>query len=54
SSLVLSSQRFFRKNNLCLEIVAVEGCSRELTQFSDELISLKGMVHGKLLMSRVD
>jgi len=54
STLILSTQRFFRKNNLCLEIVAVEGTAQQLTKLSDEIISLKGMTHGKLIMSRVD
>jgi CopG family nickel-responsive transcriptional regulator len=50
---ILSSQRFFR-NNLCIEIVAVDGIAQKLTKLSDELIALKGMVHGKLIMSRVE
>jgi CopG family nickel-responsive transcriptional regulator len=52
--LILSSQRFFKEKNRCLEIIAVEGTSQQLTKLSDEIISLKGMVHGKLIMSRVD
>ncbi|MCL1934130.1 MAG: nickel-responsive transcriptional regulator NikR [Candidatus Azobacteroides sp.] len=51
---ILSSQRFFGKNNLCVEIVAVEGNAQNLTRLSEELISLKGIIHGKLIMSRVD
>ena len=51
---ILSSQRFFGKNNLCIEIVAVEGNAQNLTRLSEELISLKGIIHGKLIMSRVD
>jgi CopG family nickel-responsive transcriptional regulator len=51
---ILSTQRFFRENNLCLEIIAVEGNAQQLTRLSDEIISLKGVVHGKLIMSRVD
>jgi CopG family nickel-responsive transcriptional regulator len=52
--LILSTQRFFKEKNVCLEIIAVEGTSQQLTKLSDELISLKGVVHGKLIMSRVD
>ncbi len=51
---ILSTQRFFRKNNLCLEVIAVEGTAAQLTGLSDEIISLKGMIHGKLIMSRID
>jgi CopG family nickel-responsive transcriptional regulator len=54
ADLILSTQRFFEKNNLCIEIVAVDGTAQKLTKLSDELISLKGIVHGKLIMSRVD
>jgi CopG family nickel-responsive transcriptional regulator len=51
---ILSTQRFLRENNLCLEIVAVEGTAQQLTKLSDEMIALKGLNHGKLVMSRVD
>ena len=54
SLFILSSQRFFLKNNMCLEIIAVEGTSRELTALSDKMISLKGIKHGKLIMSQAD
>lgn len=54
SKKILSTQRFFRKNNLCMEIVAVEGTALQLTKLSDEMIALKGIVHGKLIMSRID
>jgi CopG family nickel-responsive transcriptional regulator len=51
---ILSTQRFFRENNLCLEIIVVDGTAQQLTKLSDEIITLKGVVHGKLIMSRVD
>jgi CopG family nickel-responsive transcriptional regulator len=54
SDLILSVQRFFGNNKLCTEIVAVDGLAQKLTKLSDEILSLKGVVHGKLLMSRVD
>ncbi|MDR2621528.1 MAG: nickel-responsive transcriptional regulator NikR [Dysgonamonadaceae bacterium] len=54
ANLVLSSQRFFQKNNLCIEIVAVEGIAQKLTKLSEEMIALKGIIHGKLIMSRVE
>ena len=54
SDRILSSQRFFGKNNLCIEIVAVEGNAESLTRLSEEIISLKGIIHGKLIMSRVE
>jgi CopG family nickel-responsive transcriptional regulator len=54
ASLILSSQRFFLKNRMCLEIIAVEGSAQELTRCSDKMISLKGIKHGKLIMSQAD
>lgn len=49
---ILSVQRFFRPQNFCLEIIAVAGTARELTHFSNEITSQKGILHGKLIMSR--
>ncbi len=54
SSFILSSQRFFLKNQMCLEIIAVEGSAQELTRCSDKMIALKGIKHGKLIMSQAD
>ena len=54
ASLILSSQRFFLKNKMCLEIIAVEGSAQELTRCSDKMITLKGIKHGKLIMSQAD
>ncbi|GHT70698.1 nickel-responsive transcriptional regulator NikR [Bacteroidia bacterium] len=54
ASHILSSQRFFLENQMCLEIIAVEGAAQELTRFSDKMITLKGIKHGKLIMSQAD
>lgn len=54
TSQILSTQRFFRKNNICLEIIAVEGIAQRLTKLSEEMIALKGVIHGKLIMSRLE
>jgi CopG family nickel-responsive transcriptional regulator len=54
TTLISSSQRFFRKQNLCLEIIAMEGAAQQLTRLSDEITSLKGLIHGKLIMSRIE
>lgn len=51
---ILSSQHFHLDNNNCLEIIAVKGKARDLTELADKLIAVKGMQHGKLSMSRVD
>lgn len=52
--LILSSQHYHLSHENCLEIIAVKGEANALTQLSDKLISLKGIKHGKLLMSQVD
>lgn len=51
---ILSVQRFMLEQNKCLEIVAVKGIAKRLTALSDQLISLKGIQHGKLSMTRAD
>ena len=50
---ILSSQIFYMEDK-CLEIIAVKGPSFRLTKLSDKLISVKGIQHGKLIMSKVN
>jgi CopG family nickel-responsive transcriptional regulator len=49
--LVLSVQHFHLDHHNCLETIAVKGDSSRLRTFADQLISLKGIKHGKLVMS---
>jgi CopG family nickel-responsive transcriptional regulator len=49
---ILSSQHFHLSLDNCLEIVAVKGEANRLTELSDKLIGIKGIIHGKLVMSR--
>ncbi len=49
---VLSSQHFHIEHDLCMEIIAVKGKAKVLTQLADKLIAVKGIQHGKLTMSR--
>jgi CopG family transcriptional regulator, nickel-responsive regulator len=51
---IMSSQRFMLEKNKCLEIIAVKGIANQLTALSDKLITIKGINHGKLSMSRAD
>jgi CopG family transcriptional regulator, nickel-responsive regulator len=51
---VLSSQHFHLSHENCLEIIAVKGKAKRLTELSDKLIGVKGIIHGKLVMSRVE
>jgi len=51
---IMSTQRFMLEKNKCLEIIAVKGIAKRLTSLSDQLITVKGILHGKLSMSRAD
>jgi CopG family nickel-responsive transcriptional regulator len=51
---ILSSQHFHLSHNYCLEIIAVKGVANRLTRLSDKLIGIKGIIHGKLVMSRAE
>lgn len=51
---ILSSQHHHLNHDMCLEIVAVKGKAKTLTELSDKLISIKGIKHGKLIMSKTD
>jgi len=51
---ILSAQHFYISAEKVLEIIAVKGTSYKLTELSDSMISIKGIEHGKLIMSKVD
>jgi CopG family transcriptional regulator, nickel-responsive regulator len=51
---ILSSQHFHLSHDNCLEIIAVKGKANRLTELSDKLIGIKGIIHGKLVMSRAE
>jgi CopG family transcriptional regulator, nickel-responsive regulator len=51
---IMAVQSFHISESNFLEIVAVKGTSRRLTAFSDKLISIKGIQHGKLIMSKAE
>ena len=51
---ILSTQRFMLEKDKCLELIVVKGIAKNLTSLSDNLISIKGIQHGKLSMSRAD
>lgn len=51
---ILSSQHYHLSHENCLEIIAVKGEANELTALSEKLITLKGVRHGKLLMSQIE
>ena len=43
---ILSSQHFHLSHDNCLEIIAIKGQSKILTELSDKIITLKGISHG--------
>lgn len=51
---ILSSQHFYISAEKALEIIAVKGASYKLTELSESMISIKGIEHGKLVMTKVD
>jgi CopG family transcriptional regulator, nickel-responsive regulator len=51
---ILSSQHYHLSHEICLEIIAVKGLANKLTELSDKLIGIKGVIHGKLSMSRAE
>ncbi|MFA5329216.1 MAG: nickel-responsive transcriptional regulator NikR [Prolixibacteraceae bacterium] len=51
---VLGMQHFILSEQNCMEVISVKGASRRLTELSDKLISIKGIQHGKLIMSKTE
>lgn len=51
---ILSTQHIHLNHDLCLETIAVKGEARELTELADKIIALKGIQHGKLVMSKAE
>ena len=54
NDVVLSTQGFYINQINFLQIIAVKGPSRRLTEISDKLIGIKGIEHGKLVMSKAE
>ena len=51
---IMAVQQFTLNEILTLEVIAVNGVSARLTELSDRLISEKGVLHGKITMTRFD
>jgi CopG family nickel-responsive transcriptional regulator len=51
---ILSSQHVHLNHDMCLETIAVKGKAKQLTELSDKLIALKGVQHGKLVMTKTE
>lgn len=54
SDVILSSSQYYINDNFCMHVVTVMGEAHRLTELSDHLITIKGIKHGKLVMSRAD
>lgn len=48
---ILASQHVHLDHHKCLEVLAVKGKVSQLRRLSDRLISLKGVKHGKLVLT---
>ncbi len=51
---ILSSSQYYINKHFCLHIETVMGTAQRLTALSDKLTAIKGIKHGKLVMSRAD
>ena len=51
---ILSSSQYYLNSNFCLHIATVTGEAYKLTELSDRLIAIKGIKHGKIVMSRAE
>lgn len=54
TDVILSSSQYYINQNFCLHIVTVMGLAYRLTELADKLTTIKGIKHGKLVMSRAD
>ena len=50
---ILATQHFHLDHDNCLEIVAVKGNADRLKALANQLIGLKGIVHGKIVTSKM-
>jgi CopG family transcriptional regulator, nickel-responsive regulator len=52
--LILCSQHVHLAHDLCLETIAVKGKAQQLLTLSDRIIGIKGIKHGKLVMTDIE
>lgn len=51
TDIILSTQHVHLSHHNCLEIIALKGKAAKLKELADSLIALKGIKHGKLVVS---
>lgn len=54
SHCILSSSLYYLNDTCCLHVATVMGAAHQLTELSDKLSAIKGIRHGKLVMSRAE
>lgn len=52
--LILSVQHVHLDHSNCLETIAVKGKARKLQELSDKIIGIKGVKHGKLVITLIE
>jgi CopG family nickel-responsive transcriptional regulator len=53
-NLILSSQHVHIAHDLCLETIAIKGKAQQLVTLADKIIGIKGIKHGKLVMTDIE
>jgi CopG family nickel-responsive transcriptional regulator len=54
ADVILSSFQYYIKGTFCLHVATVMGEAYRLTELSDRLTTIRGIKHGRLVMSRAD
>jgi len=49
--LIISTMHAHLTHNSCLEVILVKGCGKEIRAFADHVISIRGVKHGKLVIT---
>jgi CopG family transcriptional regulator, nickel-responsive regulator len=49
--LILSSMHAHLTHSSCLEVIIVRGCGKEIRALADLILSIKGVTHGKLVIT---
>jgi len=52
--IIIASQHIHLNHDLCLEIIALKGKAKDITELADKIISLKGVNHGKLIVTKAN
>jgi CopG family nickel-responsive transcriptional regulator len=52
--IILSTLHFHLDHDTCLEIIAVKGKANMIQELSDLILGMKGIIHGKLVMSKAE